>query len=719
MRRPVRHLLVSFAVAIVLSGAAAGGPRQAAAVGIIVNSTLDTTNPCSVTGAGTCTLRDAITFANNTPGHDVIAFNFSGVGPHIIAPLAPLPALSDDAGATIDGYSQAGATQNSAFSGSNAALRVRIDGSNASGANGLRLQSGANVVRGLSITSFDDGAGIEVVGPANVLEGNFIGLTPDGTPAGNLEGVFIAATAQGTRIGGLGLPARNLVSGNLGDGIVVTGPGHSTTIIQGNGVGVAPGGAGTGAGNGGDGLVLTAGVVGVVIGGGTPNVFAHNGGAGIALIGSGTFANRLAENRFEGNAIAIDLGDDGPTPNDAGDLDGGPNLRQNHPVLSRAYVSTVTGEIALVGEQDSAVLAGGQQLQVFATDAAAGSRGQGRLLIGSLAGLEPGPVAFFAGPFAPPSPIAAGSRLTATMTTADGTSEFAPAVTLLANKRPVARAGNDQGVLPGATVTLDGSASTDDDDAPLDLGYRWTQKSGPAVALSSPTALKPTFSVTLGGAYVFELVVSDGLDESVADAVTVTVNDTTVPVATPQAVTAFAGQPKAIRLRATDGPNTALVFKIVQQPQHGQLTGLNESTGGVIYTADFGFTGTDSFTFTASDGVNTSPPATVTITVLRGVTITTLSLPAGVKGRPYAVDLEATGGTPGYTWSIAAGSLPPGLRLDVATGRITGVPTAGGQFEVTIAVRDAAGLVGDEFYTLRIAEALPFRLFAILLASSE
>ncbi|WP_251269123.1 PKD domain-containing protein, partial [Enterobacter hormaechei] len=60
------------------------------------------------------------------------------------------------------------------------------------------------------------------------------------------------------------------------------------------------------------------------------------------------------------------------------------------------------------------------------------------------------------------------------------------------NHAPVASAA-DQNVTGPATVTLDGSASSDqDDDA---LTYKWTQVSGPSVTIANSTKAKASFSV--------------------------------------------------------------------------------------------------------------------------------------------------------------------------------------------------------------------------------
>lgn len=80
-----------------------------------------------------------------------------------------------------------------------------------------------------------------------------------------------------------------------------------------------------------------------------------------------------------------------------------------------------------------------------------------------------------------------------------------------ANVAPVANAGNAQTVVRGATVTLDGSGSTD---ANGDiLLYRWVltyRPVGSSAALSLATAARPTFVADVAGVYVATLVVNDG-----------------------------------------------------------------------------------------------------------------------------------------------------------------------------------------------------------------
>jgi hypothetical protein len=60
--------------------------------------------------------------------------------------------------------------------------------------------------------------------------------------------------------------------------------------------------------------------------------------------------------------------------------------------------------------------------------------------------------------------------------------------------------------------------------------------------------------------------------------------------------------------------------------------------------------------------------------------VTTGSLPGATVKAAYSATLQATGGTTPYKWKLVSGSgtLPTGLRLDPATGVISGKPKAAG-----------------------------------------
>ncbi|MHC4148320.1 MAG: choice-of-anchor D domain-containing protein, partial [Planctomycetota bacterium] len=90
------------------------------------------------------------------------------------------------------------------------------------------------------------------------------------------------------------------------------------------------------------------------------------------------------------------------------------------------------------------------------------------------------------------------------------------------NRPPIANAGPDQTVLVAATVTLDGSASSDPDGDTLTFGWSFVSvPAGSNASLSNPAAVMPTFVPDLPGTYVAQLVVNDGTLDSAPDTVTI------------------------------------------------------------------------------------------------------------------------------------------------------------------------------------------------------
>ncbi|HJT89530.1 MAG TPA: Ig domain-containing protein, partial [Bryobacteraceae bacterium] len=75
-------------------------------------------------------------------------------------------------------------------------------------------------------------------------------------------------------------------------------------------------------------------------------------------------------------------------------------------------------------------------------------------------------------------------------------------------------------------------------------------------------------------------------------------------------------------------------------------------------------------------------------------TITTASLPDGTANSAYKQVLQASGGRPPYTWSIAAGSLPPGLQLGPEDGVVSGIPSQTGAYPFTAQVIDTREAIG-------------------------
>jgi hypothetical protein len=118
---------------------------------------------------------------------------------------------------------------------------------------------------------------------------------------------------------------------------------------------------------------------------------------------------------------------------------------------------------------------------------------------------------------------------------------------------------------------------------------------------------------------------------------------------------------------------------------------LTGSTGAITGAATAA--GTTNFTVQVTDQsrahegtVSVTKQLSITIAAAP-LTITTTSLPNGTVNSSYNQPLQASGGTPPYTWTVASGStLPPGLTL--GSSALTGTPTQTGTFNFSLTVTD-------------------------------
>jgi hypothetical protein len=122
---------------------------------------------------------------------------------------------------------------------------------------------------------------------------------------------------------------------------------------------------------------------------------------------------------------------------------------------------------------------------------------------------------------------------------------------------------------------------------------------------------------------------------------------------------------------------------------------LDASTGLVSGTPQTA--GTYAFTVRAAISEQRTDTKALTITVRDPVAIAAPELPArsGTTirwevGVPFTAPYSATGGTGSFAWTLASGTLPPGLVL-AADGTIAGRPTLAGTYSVALAATDTEG----------------------------
>jgi hypothetical protein len=231
-------------------------------------------NVTNTLDAGPGSLRQAILDANAAAGADVIAFNIGGGGRATIRPASPLPAVTGPGAIVAD--------RQPGYVGQ---PLVELDGSLAGSGSGLLVRASNLAVGGLVINRFPD-AGVRFEGGGNnQLYGCYVGTDATGTLAGfgNGGAGLVLSDSHDNTVGDLlSVAYRNVVSGNAGAGILITGGAARDNVLAGNYVGVdASGNADIG--NGSDGVQINAYGTHVGGSGATPTVISGNGRSGIRI----------------------------------------------------------------------------------------------------------------------------------------------------------------------------------------------------------------------------------------------------------------------------------------------------------------------------------------------------------------------------------------------------------------------------------------------------
>jgi hypothetical protein len=175
----------------------------------------------------------------------------------------------------------------------------------------------------------------------NVVEGNYIGVTPDGAHkvGSTFAGVILFGGATSNLIGGASAGAGNVISGSYGYGVYISDVGTSGNLVEGNIIGADATGANA-LGNGYHNVLIQLGATSNLIGGtnaGAGNVIAFSPGAGVLLLNASTTNNTIRGNSiFTNGFLGINFSNAPAQANHAGFL-AGPDNMQNYPVITNAF----------------------------------------------------------------------------------------------------------------------------------------------------------------------------------------------------------------------------------------------------------------------------------------------------------------------------------------------------------------------------------------------
>ncbi|HEV2288638.1 MAG TPA: putative Ig domain-containing protein [Candidatus Acidoferrales bacterium] len=185
------------------------------------------------------------------------------------------------------------------------------------------------------------------------------------------------------------------------------------------------------------------------------------------------------------------------------------------------------------------------------------------------------------------------------------------------------------------------------------------------------------------------LTITANVNNSATTTINITVNPAPI-IATVSLPGVLNGATYSQQIIANGGVSP-LIFTI----SSGSLPpGLHLNTNGFLTGRPTVDGGNYTFTVTVTDQgtppLTASQTYTITVGAAPPFSIGTTSMPNAAQGSPYNFPFAAVGGVPPVTWSIIAGSLPPGLSLAPTTGQVSGTPTTQGSFGFTLQATDSS-----------------------------
>jgi uncharacterized protein (TIGR03437 family) len=210
---------------------------------------------------------------------------------------------------------------------------------------------------------------------------------------------------------------------------------------------------------------------------------------------------------------------------------------------------------------------------------------------------------------------------------------------------------------------------------------------------------------TQSGTFTFTLRVADATGSASQVEYTFNITLTAPTISTTSLPDGNVSAPYSASVVASSASGLALTYSVAS----GSLPpGVSLGTNGV-FSGTPATAGLYNFTVQVSDTQGGTAQRQLSINITTGggpLTISSFAPPSGRVYYNYNFRLTGSGGFQPYTWSLASGSPPSGLRLDAASGTLSGNPLAYGFYTFSVRVTDSRGTVFDSpTYTIAIIEA--------------
>ncbi|HUZ46830.1 MAG TPA: Ig domain-containing protein [Terriglobia bacterium] len=250
---------------------------------------------------------------------------------------------------------------------------------------------------------------------------------------------------------------------------------------------------------------------------------------------------------------------------------------------------------------------------------------------------------------------------------------------------------SQQGIDQGQSISFTASVANDSNNQGVTWSLSGNGCSGSACGAltnTTTTAARYNAPASVSSAFTVSVKATSVKDPGVYASTAVLVSPIPV-VATTSLREGTPGAAYSDTLQASGGSGS-LSWSIVAGSLPAGLS-LDAATGVISGAPAAG--GTSTFTVQVTDSAPTplSASSQLSLTIVsRNLTIATASLPDGTEGVAYSATLQEQYGTLPVSWSVTAGSLPPGLTLDAPSGLVSGTPTATGTSTFTVTVADSS-----------------------------